>query len=165
MLLVRQATVEDRNGIFALLKELLGSTGLESPINQPGALEAYRQIIEDHKGTFLVAEEGENLLGLISLSYPIAVRCGGIYACIEEFIVSEKARGKGAGSRLLEAAKRKAAQMGCHEVQVNRPSEIGYPIYIHHGWKDLGKHLSLYPARSKARAGNRSMDLPGETEK
>ena len=63
-------------------------------------------------------------MGLISLSYPIAVRCGGIYACIEEFIVSEKARGKGAGSRLLEAAKRKAAQMGCHEVQVNRPSEM-----------------------------------------
>jgi GNAT superfamily N-acetyltransferase len=143
MLQIREATLEDWNGVFELVKELMRSVGPESPIHQPSAAEAYRQIMENETGTILVAEEDGDLLGLITLSYPMAVRCGGIYACIEEFVVSERARGKGAGSKLLEAAKKKAAERGCYEVQVNRPSEVGYPIYLRHGWKDLGKHLNL----------------------
>ena len=142
-MIIREAMIEDWNCVFELVRELMRSAEPESQIHEPGASEAYRRIIKDKTGTILVAEEDGSLLGLITLSYPMAVRCGGIYACIEEFVVSERARGKGAGSQLLEAAKRKAAEMGCYEVQVNRPSEIGYPIYLRHGWKDLGKHLNF----------------------
>ncbi len=130
--------------MLELLKELMRPLEAEYPIRQSRSAEAFRRIIEKKtSGTILVAAEDGDLLGLITLSCPMAVRCGGIYACIEEFVVSVRARGKGAGSRLLEAAKQKAAEMGCYEIQVNRPSELGYPVYIRHGWKDLGKHLCL----------------------
>ena len=83
------------------------------------------------------------MLGLVTLAYPTAIRCGGIYGSIEEFIVNEHARGKGVGGRLLETAKEKAAEMGCRELVVSRPSDIGYPVYLQHGWDDAGKCLFM----------------------
>ncbi len=143
---VREAALKDRDQVFDLMSELMRSPAGagETPVNRSKSEATFRRIIEDKTaGAIFVAEEDGVLLGLVTLSYPMAVRCGGIYACIEEFIVSERARGKGAGGKLLEAAKAHALKMGCHEIQVNRPSEAGYPVYLRHGWKDLGKHLSL----------------------
>ena len=148
MVNIREATINDQAEVFNLLRQLITSTLPESPINQPGAIETFRKIVEDEQGTILVAEEDGQMLGLVTLSYPVAIRCGGSYSCIEEFIVTEQARGKGVGSKLLKAAIRKAAENGSYELQVNHPSDIGYPVYIQQGWKDLGKHLNLYPSRA-----------------
>jgi GNAT superfamily N-acetyltransferase len=150
MVNIREATIEDQEEVFDLLRQLMTSANMDSPINQPSAIDTFRQVIEEGKGTVLVAEEDGKMLGLLTLSYPVAIRCGGIYSCIEEFIVTEKARGKGVGGKLLEAAIKKATEKGCYELQVNRPSELGYPVYMRHGWKDLGKHLNFYPGRQSA---------------
>jgi predicted N-acetyltransferase YhbS len=147
MVNIREATIDDQAEVFDLLRQLMTSATEGSPINQPSAVETFRQVIEEGKGTVLVAEEDGQMLGLVTLSYPVAIRCGGIYSCIEEFIVTEQARGKGVGSRLLEAAIDKAIEKGSYELQVNRPSELGYPVYLRQGWKDLGKHLNYYPER------------------
>lgn len=150
MVNIREATIEDQKEVFDLLRQLMTSANTDSPINQPSAIDTFRQVIEEGKGTVLVAEEDGKMLGLLTLSYPVAIRCGGIYSCIEEFIVTEEARGKGVGGKLLETAISKAAEKGCYELQVNRPSELGYPVYMRHGWKDLGKHLNFYPGRQSA---------------
>ena len=147
MVNIREATIDDQAEVLDLLRQLMTSATTESPINQTSSIETFRQVIEEGKGTVLVAEEDGKMLGLLTLSYPVAIRCGGIYSCIEEFIVTEQARGKGVGGKLLEAAISKATEKGCYELQVNRPSELGYPVYMRHGWKDLGKHLNYYPGR------------------
>jgi len=147
MVNIREATIDDQAEVFDLMRQLMTSATTESPINQTSSIETFRQVIEEGKGTVLVAEEDGKMLGLLTLSYPVAIRCGGIYSCIEEFIVTEQARGKGVGGKLLEAAISKATEKGCYELQVNRPSELGYPVYMRHGWKDLGKHLNYYPGR------------------
>ncbi|HEY33437.1 MAG TPA: GNAT family N-acetyltransferase [Dehalococcoidia bacterium] len=147
MVNIREAKVEDQEEVFDLLRQLMTSANMESPINQPSSIETFRQVIEEETGTILVAEEDGQMLGLLTLSYPVAIRCGGLYSCIEEFIVTEQARGKGVGGKLLEAAINKATEKGSYELQVNRPSELGYPVYMRHGWKDLGKHLNYYPGR------------------
>ena len=148
MINIRKTTIEDQEKVFELLRQLMTSATAESPINQPSAAETFRQVINEDKGTVLVAEEDGTMLGLVTLSYPVAIRCGGIYSCIEEFIVNEQARGKGVGSKLLQVAIDKASEKGSYELQVNRPSELGYPVYLRQGWKDLGKHLNYYPGRS-----------------
>ncbi len=151
MVTIREARPEDEAQVFGLLRQLMSSAGEESAINRPEGSRTYRAILaDDSLGTILVAEEDGTLLGLLTLSYPVAVRCGGIYSCIEEFVVDEKARGKGVGGRLLEAAIARAREKGCAELQVNRPSEMGYPVYLRHGWQDLGRHLNLYPGRQPA---------------
>ena len=147
MVNIREATIKDQEEVFDLIRQLMTSANMESPINQPSSIETFRQVIEEEKGTILVAEEDGQMLGLLTLSYPMAIRCGGIYSCIEEFIVTEQARGKGVGGKLIEAAIQKATEKDCYELQVNRPSELGYPVYLRHGWKDLGKHLNYYPGR------------------
>lgn len=145
MTIIREATMNDQAEVFSLLRQLMISATAESPINQPSAVETFRKVVEEEQGTILLADEDGQILGMLTLSYPMAIRCGGIYSCIEEFVVNEQARGKGVGGKLLKAAIQKAAEKGSHELQVNRPSEVGYPVYIRHGWEDLGKHLSLHP--------------------
>ena len=147
MVTIREAEIGDQEEVFELLRQLMTSATEESPISQPGAVEAFHRVIEEEQGTIIVAEEDGRMLGLVTLSYPVAIRCGGIYSCIEEFIVTEQARGKGVGSKLLEASIEKAKEKGSYELQVNRPSELGYPVYIRQGWEDLGKHLNYYPGR------------------
>jgi GNAT superfamily N-acetyltransferase len=89
----------------------------------------------------IVAEENDRMVGVITLSYPFAMRCAGRYACIEEFIVSDKVRGRGVGTHLLQTALDEAQKQGCYEIQVNAPTEMGYPLYIKQDIKDAGKHL------------------------
>lgn len=145
MIVIRKATLQDEAGIFDLLRQLLsGPTPTENPIDRPISADTFREIVSnDEKGSILVAEQDDDIVGVITLSYPVAIRCGGIYSCIEEFIVSERIRGKGVGGQLLEAAIDQATSKDCREIQVNRPSEMSYPLYLQHGWKDLGKHLNM----------------------
>lgn len=138
---IRHAVIEDEKVLFDLLKQF-SSEG--NGHDWEKGVETFRRIIGNPDlGTVFVADEQGAVLGLISLSYPTAIRCAGRYACIEEFIVDEKGRGKGIGGKLIAAAIEEARSRGCHELQVNRPSEVGYPVYIRYGWKDLGKHLNL----------------------
>ncbi len=143
MISIRQATIEDEARVFDLLRLLL-TPPAEHTFDWPTATVLFREIVNNNeKGTILLAEQDGDAAGLITLSYPVAIRCRGIYSCIEEFIVSEQVRGKGVGSQLLEAAIAEAAGKGCEEIQVNGPSELGYPVYINQGFQDIGKHLKM----------------------
>jgi len=145
MVIIRKATPGDEDGVFDLLKGLRSSqTPGASLVHTPASAQTYRNIISDEStGTVLVAEEDSTLVGVITLSYPIAIRCAGKYTCIEEFIVSDRMRGRGVGTMLLEASIAEARKQGCFEIQVNNPSELGYPLYIRQNMKDVGRHLQM----------------------
>lgn len=145
MVNIREATLDDKAAVFDLLRQLMGAADGDSPINQSSGDETFRKVIEDEQGDLLLAEEDGTVLGLVTLSYPLAIRCGGSYSSIEEFIVNEKARGKGVGGKLLQAAIDLAASRGCNEMVVNRPSDVGLPVYLRHGWLDAGKCLLMNP--------------------
>src|SRR4030042_6805822 len=88
-----------------------------SLIHTPVASATFRALVSnDDKGAVIVAEEEGMLVGLITLSYPIAIRCAGKYTCVEEFIVSETVRGRGVGTQLLESALNEAKKQGCYEI-------------------------------------------------
>ena len=144
MINVHWATIEDEARVIDLLRQLLSPSVEYSAVDWQMAATLFREIVNNaEKGTILFAEQDGDAVGVITLSYPVAIRCGGIYTCIEEFIVSERVRGKGVGGQLLEAAIAEATEKGCYEIQVNNPSELGYPVYLGHGFKDAGKHLNM----------------------
>jgi GNAT superfamily N-acetyltransferase len=126
MLEVLPTAAFDETRVFKLLKQLpLENAG--APFNWDSGKAAFPVIVADaEKGTILLAHEGDLLLGICSLSFPMAVHCAGKYACIEEFIVSPNSRGKGVGGRRIEAAVARATEGGCYEIQPNRPSELGH---------------------------------------
>jgi GNAT superfamily N-acetyltransferase len=136
---IRKATSEDREGVIGLLRTLLIPAG---EVNSDWRDEAriFSLLLEKPElGSILIAEEDGEIAGITTLSYPIALRCSGPYSCIEENIVAERYRGRGIGGALLEAAIAEATARGCAEIQVNAPSESGYPLYLRHGLKDDGK--------------------------
>jgi GNAT superfamily N-acetyltransferase len=138
-MIIRKAVAADESQFVDLLK--LFPPG-ETMAGWASVGEAFQRIVKDPElGVVLVADESGVLLGEITLSYPVAARCGGTYTCIEEFMVSDKARGKGVGGKLMEAALAEARAKGCFEIQVNNPSQMGYPVYMRYGFTDLGKHL------------------------
>jgi GNAT superfamily N-acetyltransferase len=138
-MIIRKAVAADQSQFIDLLKQF--PDGL-STVDWGPMGNAFQRVLKDPElGSMLVADEDGILLGVITLSYPMAVRFAGIYTCVEEFIVSEKARGKGVGGKLLEAALAEARAKGCYEIQVNDPSKFGYPVYLRHGFKDTGKHV------------------------
>jgi GNAT superfamily N-acetyltransferase len=116
----------------------------ELPNDQQAAAETFTRLSDDRERySIFVAEEDGKLLGMITMSYPHAVRCCGVYTCIEEFIVAAEGRGKGIGGKLLSAAIEEAEKKKCYELQVNNPSAAGYPVYLRYGIKDVGKHLKM----------------------
>ncbi|HEY90561.1 MAG TPA: GNAT family N-acetyltransferase [Dehalococcoidia bacterium] len=151
MVKIRKATLEDETQVFDLLRQLMTSASADHPVNQKNGYDTFRRMLDDDDaGTVFVAEEDGVMLGLVTLSYPLAIRCGGSYSSIEEFIVTEQARGKGVGGALLEAVVTKATEKGCYELLVSRPSDLGLPVYIRHGWKDDGKALLMNLPRETA---------------
>ena len=140
MIDIHKATIEDEAKAVDLLKQFLS----RESIDRQDVAALFREMVKNDKmGTVLIAEEDGDALGVITQSYPVAFRGPGIYSCIEEFMVSERARGQGVGGKLLEAAIAEATAKGCCELQVNNPSELGYPVYTEHGLKDSGKALKM----------------------
>ena len=138
---IRNATIDDQSRVIDLMKKLLIPSG-EVAENWEDEAGIFRRVIENRElGSILVAEENGEIVGVTTLSYPTAIRCAGLYACIEENIVDKRCRGKGVGGKLLRAAIAEAASKGCDEIQVNNPSKMGYPLYIRHGLQDIGKHI------------------------
>ena len=145
MVSIRNATLKDEVKVFELLKILFSNAAPGERVDDWSAMaKEFRRITKDEaKGNVIVAEENGVILGLVTVSYIEAIRCAGIYGSIEEFVVSEAARGKGVGGRLLEAVVEKATKKGCTDIIVNRPSQLGYPVYLRNGFNDAGKNLMM----------------------
>ncbi len=145
MTTVRKANIDDESRIFDLFSRLTSRQRTDQyRVDQKTGHQIFHRIIENPTlGIILVAQEGDTILGVISLSYPIAIRCSGPYARIEEYIVDESSRGRGIGGMLLEAAIKEARNMGCFDLQVNNPSDLGRPLYNKQGFEDGGEYIRL----------------------
>ena len=145
MTIIRRACATDEEQVFHLFSKLTSRQRTDQyRVDQETGHMVFRNIVENPSlGVILVAQEGDELLGVISLSYPVAIRCSGPYARIEEYIVDETNRGKGIGGLLLDAAIKEARNMGCFDLQVNNPSELGRPLYLKRCFEDGGDYMRL----------------------
>ena len=143
--MIRRANADDEQQVFKLFEKLPSrSRSDEYRVDQKTGVAIFRRILSaPTMGIILVAEKEGKLLGCITLSYPLAIRCSGHYARIEEYIVDEAARGRGIGTDLLEAAIEEAKKMECFDLQVNNPSDLGKPLYDSHGFKASGDYWRL----------------------
>jgi GNAT superfamily N-acetyltransferase len=142
---IRRARIDDEPQVFNLFSRLTSRKRTDQyRVDQKTGPSIYRRIIENPDlGVILVAEDIEKILGVITLSYPVAIRCSGPYARIEEYIVDEANRGRGIGGMLLDAAIKEARKMNCFDLQVNNPSELGRPLYLNRGFEDGGEYMRL----------------------
>ena len=80
--------------------------GLRSILDRPEA------------GEVLVARNADDVVGMINLLYTISTALGARAAILEDVIVAPEARGRGVGSRLIEAALELARRRGCQRISL-----------------------------------------------
>jgi ribosomal protein S18 acetylase RimI-like enzyme len=132
----RRAGAADEDTVVRLLGQLLGepSSGLEA------WRETYRALLESERGEIVVALDEGRVVGVITFSVNVAIRYGGSYAQIEELVIDESCRGKGAGAALVKAAIASARARGCREIGLYA-RENNRPFYEKLGFEYAGLEL------------------------
>jgi N-acetylglutamate synthase-like GNAT family acetyltransferase len=113
---IRDARIEDLDAIHGLI----GQLGY-SRLNRSKCREALGRLLVRKDVWVLVAEDATDasVLGLASMSERPQIRLGGPLVTIDEFVVSEQARGRGVGQALLEEAKKRARNLGAMRLQLD----------------------------------------------
>jgi ribosomal protein S18 acetylase RimI-like enzyme len=140
---IREAQLKDAASIVALIRELAKGEDEPSPLTESYAAaylgQAHHQV--------LLAEEGGEVVGLLSYSIRPNLYHADPVCEIEELVVHIGARRLGVGSRLIEAVLQRAAANHCQEISVSTlPDNKGaIAFYKRHGFEDeallLEQHL------------------------
>ena len=106
----RPAEVSDQPRVFDLIEQLTGETVTSS----------WQTVFESHlrreRGAVVVAENDDEILGIATVSYNLALRYGGEYCELEELIVDDSARGLNLGRILVQRTIDDARLRGCAEI-------------------------------------------------
>jgi N-acetylglutamate synthase-like GNAT family acetyltransferase len=119
--IVRIANLMDLQPAFKLISEL-GYPGL----SLERFAKAY-QAVFDHPGMFLIVAEESNgeVIALASITRRPQLRLTANLVTIDELVVSDRARGRGVGQKMLRAAEAMAVKLGARrlELETNRARE------------------------------------------
>lgn len=144
---IREATHEDVPQVAIAVRELLIELGANPTL--PAALEGpTRALIEDGSlGVLLVAEEQGQIVGVLGVSWQVAIRIPGRYGLIQELWVHPGWRGKTIGGDLLTALFKLARRQRVTRLEVGLPSE-GFShlpateaFYVNSGFKTIGMRM------------------------
>ena len=122
MLEVRKAASDDEDKIFKLIRELADVVGFaeQAPLIDIGIWSAtLKKMLASPDWVFLLALEDDKALGLVLFFVRPTLTTGMNRATITEMVVTEGARGKGVGRKLIEEAKKFSLEMGCSNLDVS----------------------------------------------
>ena len=144
---IREATHDDVPAVVTGVRELLVELG-GKPLATPVLAETAHALIDDAStGVVLVAEQGNELVGIIGVSWQVAMRIPGRYGVIQELWVKPEFRYMTIGADLLRALAEVARKQGVERIEVGLPSER-YPaldateaFYINNGFTQIGTRM------------------------
>jgi GNAT superfamily N-acetyltransferase len=136
---VREATTYDWPAVSALLAEL-GRPDVRGADDEPEHAERFSAYLERDDALALVAETDGRVVGFVDVEFRQRLNFATPQAWIPDLVVSEDARGTGAGA-LLEEAERHARERGCWGMGLESANwrERSHAFYEHVGWADTGK--------------------------
>jgi GNAT superfamily N-acetyltransferase len=116
---IRRAVADDLAALVALLADDPLGSGRESTTDLTPYRRAFELIDADPGELLVVAEDGDDVVGTLQLSFlPGLSRCGALRAQIEAVRVRADQRGRGVGALLLQWAIDQARGRGCALVQL-----------------------------------------------
>lgn len=144
---VRAATSEDLHAVIAAVGDLLAELG-STPPPTPEMLATARALLEDPRlGALLVAQAGDEIVGVLGASYQLALHVPGRYALIQDLWVHRSWRGRSVGHELLDALFELARRQGMARAEVGLPRESFEGIrattgfYANNGFEHLGARM------------------------
>jgi GNAT superfamily N-acetyltransferase len=146
---IREAAHADVPAIAIALRELLIELG--APPTLPAALEApAHALIDDGSlGLLLVAEQQGQIVGVLGVSWQIAIRIPGRYGLIQELWVHPSWRGRTIGGDLLVALFELARRQQVMRLEVGLPSAsfahlaATEAFYVSCGFTTIGTRMRM----------------------
>jgi GNAT superfamily N-acetyltransferase len=134
---IRAAAEADEEVCLEMIEALTAEESI------PGWSATFKALLDGIRGEVLVADEGGTLLGVVTVSYNLAIRYAGEYAQLEELIVDPAARGKNVGGLLVEGAIERARTRGCAEfgLYLIEATERNRPFYEKYGFRYVGSEM------------------------
>ena len=122
--------------------EMIGALTGQASSSQ-GWIKTFQALLSGERGDVLVADDSGTLLGVVTVSYNLAIRYAGEYAQLEELIVDPVARGRNVGGLLVEAAVARARDRGCAELGLYllETTERNRPFYEKYGFEYVGSEM------------------------
>ena len=136
---IRDARADDWPQVSDLLAEL-GRPDVREDDDEPRHGEAFARYLERGDALALVAEEDGELLGFVDLEFRQRLNFLTPQAWVPDLVVSERARGRGVGRALLEAAEQLANERGCWGMTLESATwrEGSHAFYERVGWSPTG---------------------------
>ncbi|MEM6705186.1 MAG: GNAT family N-acetyltransferase [Acidobacteriota bacterium] len=138
---LRDAVATDEPRVQELLAALSAAAGTGST---PNISATFASLLAKERGRLVVAEEDGRILGMVSVSYNLALRCGE-YCQLEELIVDPEARGKNVGGLLVQKSIDDARARGCAEygLYLVEKTEHNRPFYEKYGIEAVGTEMRM----------------------
>jgi GNAT superfamily N-acetyltransferase len=144
---IRQATHEDVPAVATSVRELLVELG-GKPLATPALAETAHALIDEHDaGVVLVAENEGEIVGILGVSWQIAMRIPGRYGLIQELWVKPEFRYMTIGADLVIALVKLAREQGVERIEVGLPGDR-YPalgateaFYVNNGFTQIGMRM------------------------
>lgn len=107
------ATAQEMEAVYSLICQL------EEQALPPADFERiYLENLQNPAVCYLLCQDQGEVLGFCSLHIQALLHHAGKIAEVQELVLCPRARGAGAGRALIEAAKQKARQEGCLQIEV-----------------------------------------------
>lgn len=134
---IREARIGDGVAIAKLL------AALDYPASEGFIESRIEQQLKHHDARLLVAVEGDELLGFISLHFIPQLALPGDFCRISYFCVGEASRSRGVGTGLEEATVALARERGCDRIEVHCHArrEAAHRFYYRQGYSESPKYL------------------------
>lgn len=131
---IRQAKAADTPDVARLMKQL--ETFAHGEVG-PGVEGRFKFMLTLSNFNVCVAEEDEQVIGLITASLRPTLWHAGPVALIDELIVDQTARGQGVGKALIDAIVVWARKRGASEIEVSteQDNEAAQAYYLRHGFE------------------------------
>lgn len=133
---VRSATNADLGRMTAMLSELFTIESDFSP-DVRRQRQGLAGLMASNDATLLVAEIDREIIGMCTLQPLISTAEGGTVGLVEDLIITDKWRGKGVGSLLLDAIEQAARRQNMSRLQLltDLDNASALDFYAKHDWQ------------------------------
>ena len=134
---IRKAKVEDWKQISLLLNQL------DYPYTEPFIKEKVEILLRDPNEVFLVFEEDQSVIALISVHFIPQLAVKGDFARISYFAVDKNIRSKGLGRKIEEYCTDLAIKRNCDRIEVHCHSrrKDAHRFYMRQGFTESPKYF------------------------